>query len=290
MDIAIYQNNTGSAPAVHWWLSQEINIGPKLYNFDTGYCRPTGHHVGAIVIEDEEAEYNKLHTQSLALLEQEQQGVIDVMSPFDNVKNKYDFFLWSNYTSNLTNPDNIIKADKTILVDNSLEEQLFFYISQYAFVRLEFEDDVVQQTQSWANQHNHEQWKEVWYNKYHDIFLQAYKDKKLKYMWQLNFAHHDLMDQLEKGKDDIALINADDHERLFEVKKQEEDFTDTLFAYANAEVDHIVVGDNWFEKYNDILDYTGILETFRLKKYVLDYTRLYNRRKQMYFDKFSKYL
>jgi len=290
MDIAIYQNNTGSAPAVHWWLSQEINIGPKLYNFDTGYCRPTGHHVGAIVIEDEEAEYNKLHTQSLALLEQEQQGIIDVMSPFNNVKNKYDFFLWSNYTSNLTNPDNIIKADKTILVDNSLEEQLFFYISQYAFVRLEFEDDVVQQTQSWANQHNHEQWKEVWYNKYHDIFLQAYKDKKLKYMWQLNFAHHDLMDQLEKGKDDITLINADDHERLFEVKKQEEDFTDTLFAYANAEIDHIVVGDNWFEKYNDILDYTGILETFRLKKYVLDYTRLYKRRKQLYFDKFSKYL
>jgi len=290
MDIAIYQNNTGSAPAVHWWLSQEINIGPKLYNFDTGYCRPTGHHVGAIVIEDEEAEYNKLHTQSLALLEQEQQGIIDVMSPFNNVKNKYDFFLWSNYTSNLTNPDNIIKADKTILVDNSLEEQLFFYISQYAFVRLEFEDDVIQQTQSWATQHNHEQWKEIWYNKYHDIFLQAYKDKKLKYMWQLNFAHHDLMDQLEKGKDDITLINADDHERLFEVKKQEEDFTDTLFAYANAEIDHIVVGDNWFEKYNDILDYTGILETFRLKKYVLDYTRLYKRRKQLYFDKFSKYL
>jgi hypothetical protein len=290
MDISIYQNNTGSAPAIHWWLSQEINIGPQLYDFNTGYGRPTGHHVGAIVIENEEAEHSKLHTESLAILDKSLPGIVDVMSPFKHVKDQFDFFLWSNYTNNLSNPDNIIKADKTILVDNSLEEQLFFYISQYAFVRLEFLDDVEQQTQSWANEHNTSDWKEVWYGKYHDEFLQAFKDKKLKYMWQLNFAHHDLMDQLSKGKEDIKLVDADDHDRLFEVKKQEEDFSDTLFAYANSEADYMVVGDDWFEDYESILDYTGIMQSFRLKKYVIDYTRLYQRRKKLYTDKFSKYL
>jgi len=290
MDISIYQNNTGSAPAIHWWLSQDLNIGPELYEFDTGYCRPSGNHVGAIVIENEESKYSKMHTQSLALLDQQEPSIIDVMAPFNDVKSEFDFFLWSNYTSNLANPDNIIKADKTIIVDNSVEEQLFFYISQYAFAWLGSVNDIEEQTTAWSNEHNNEKWKEVWYEKYHNDFLQAFKDKKLKYMWQLNFAHHDLMDQLAKGKDDITLIDANNHERLFEVKKQEEDFTDTLFAYANSETDHIIVSDNWFDNYEDILDYTRILSSFRLKKYVLDYTRLYKRKKQLYQSTFSKYL
>ena len=109
-------------------------------------------------------------------------------------------------------------------------------------------------------------------------------------MWQLNFAHHDLADQILKGKDDIALIDADDHARVFEVKKQQEDFTDTLFSYANNEVSHIIVGDDWFNNTDEIFDYTGILSSFRLKKYLTDYTSLYERKKKLYLDTFSKYL
>ncbi len=135
-----------------------------------------------------------------------------------------------------------------------------------------------------------ENWEDVWNEKYHNEFLQAFKDNKLKYMWQLNFAHHDLMDQLQKGKDDITLVDADDHARLFEVKKQKEDFTDTLFSYANNEVSHIVVGDDWFNDYEQITDYAEIISSFRLKKYIIDYTKLYKRKKQLYLDTFSKYL
>ena len=289
MDISVYQNNTGSAPAIHWWLSQEINIGPELYDFNTGYCRPSGHHVGAIVIENEQSKYHQLHKQSIKLLE-DSTSIIDVMAPFNDVKEEFDYFVWSNYSSNLLNPDNIIKADKTILVDNSSSEQLFFYISQYAFAWLESVDDIVQQTKSWANEHNIENWEDVWNEKYHNDFVQAFKDNKLKYMWQLNFAHHDLMDQLQKGKDDITLVDADDHARLFEVKKQKEDFTDTLFSYANNEVSHIVVGDDWFNDSEQIIDYTEIIGSFRLKKFLMDYTNLYKRKKQLYLDTFSKYL
>ena len=288
MDIAIYQNDTGSAPAIHWWLSQETNIGPEVYDFNTGYCTPSGHHVGAIVIENEQSKHHNLHTQSIQLLDNSTNGIIDVMSPFDDIRKDYEHLVWSNYSSNLSNPDNIIKADKTILVDNSPEEQLFFYISQYAFSWLESIEDIAQQTNNWANEHNIENWKEVWDSKYAKNFEQAFIDGKLKYMWQLNFAHHDLMDQLAKGNDDITLVDADDHARLFD--KQKEDFTDTLFAYANSEADHLIVGDDWFENYESIIDYLEIESSFRLKKFRIDYMKLYKRKKQLYIDTFSKYL
>ena len=191
-------------------------------------------------------------------------------------------------SATVNNPDNIIKADKTILVDNSPEEQLFFYISQYAFAWLESQSDIEQQTTNWANEHNIENWKEVWDGKYAKNFEQAFVDGKLKYMWQLNFAHHDLMDQLTKGKEDIKLVDADDHARLF--NKQEEDFTDTLFAYANSEADHLVVGDDWFDHYESTVDYLEIERSFRLKKFIIDYTKLYKRKKQLYQSTFAKYL
>jgi hypothetical protein len=292
MDIAIYQNNTGSAPAIHWWLSQELNIGPNLYESNTGYCRSSGNHVGAIVIENEEAKYHQLHKQSMLLLDNpaNNAGIVDALAPFNDIKSEFDYFVWSNYSGNLINPETIIKADKSIIVDNSAEEQLFFYISQYAFSWIDSVDDIIEQSNSWAEEHNIENWKETWDNKHHANFVQAFKDGKLNYMWQLNFAHNDLMEQLQNGKDDITLVDAADHARLFEVKKQEQDFTDTLFEYTNREIDHIIVGDNWFDNYEEILKYTDILSSFRLKKYIIDYIKLYKRKKELYTTTFSKYL
>ena len=292
MDIAIYQNNTGSAPAIHWWLSQEPNIGPELYEFNTGYCRSSGDHVGAIVIENTQAPLHQLHKQSMLLLDSptDDTGIVDVMAPFNDLTKEFDHVVWSNYSGNLINPSTIIQADKSIIVDNSAEEQLFFYISQYAFSWLDSVDDITEQSNFWAEEHNVENWKEVWDNKYHNDFVQAFKDGKLKYMWQLNFAHNDLMTQLQKGKDDITLIDASDHARLFEVKKQEEDFTDTLFEYTNREIDHIIVGDDWFEKYEELLDYAGIISSFKLKKYIVDYIKLYKRKKALYWETFSTHL
>ena len=293
MDISIYQHDSGSAPAIHWWLSQELNIGPKdLYAFNTGYCRPNGHHIGAIAIEDEKAPLHSLHKESIALLDNSQKGIVDPISVFDEtIKSQFDYFLWSNYTSNLANLDNTIKADKTILVDNSAEEQLFFYISQYAFAWIETTKDITDQTQLWASEHNIENWHEVWNEKYSEQFNQAFQNGTLKYMWQLNFAHHDLADALEKGMDSITLIDAEDHARLFETKRQQqEDFTDTLFTYANSEKSHIVVTDDWFDHPSVILDYLEIMPSFRLKKFLIDYDKLYKRKKELYASTFNKYL
>jgi hypothetical protein len=314
MDIIVYQNNTGSAPAINWWLSQELNIGPELYAFNDGYCRPRGHHVGGVVIEDSQSSFHEKHRKSLTLLESEDQqtnnlpqsvvvdgklikqqpvhnGIIDVTKPFIKDKSKFDYFVWSNYGGNLINPETIIKADKTLLVDNSVEEQMFFYISQYAFAWIETPDDIIEQTESWIQEHTSiENWKEAWYKKHHNAMMQKWKDGDLKYMWQLNFAHNDLRTALENGDDNIEFINADDHERLFEVKNQKEDFTETLFSYTNKEVDHIIVGDDWFTKTEDIMAYLGIVNSFRLKKYLIDYIKVYKQKKQLYTETFSKYL
>ena len=89
MDIIIYQNNTGSAPAIHWWLSQELNIGPELYAFNDGYCRPRGHHVGGVVIEDSQSPYHEKHRQSINLLE----------SQVQQNKNETQHFVCLLYTS-----------------------------------------------------------------------------------------------------------------------------------------------------------------------------------------------
>jgi hypothetical protein len=97
---------------------------------------------------------------------------------------------------------------------------MFFYISQYAFAWIETPDDIIEQTESWIQEHTSiENWKEAWYKKHHNAMMQKWKDGDLKYMWQLNFAHNDLRTALENGDDNIEFINADDHERLFEVKK-----------------------------------------------------------------------
>ena len=111
-----------------------------------------------------------------------------------------------------------------------------------------------------------ENWKEIWYKKHYDSMLQKWKDGDLKYMWQLNFAHNDLRTALENGKDDIKFIDAEDYARLFEVKTKKKTSRNT-FPYANNEVDLIVVGDDWFTKTEQIMEYLGIVNPFRLKKF-----------------------
>jgi len=39
-----------------------------------------------------------------------------------------------------------------------------------------------------------------------------------------------------------------------------------------------------------MLDYAGIISSFKLKKYIADYIRLYKLKKVLYHDTFSKYI
>ena len=301
MKTVIYQNNLGSASGIHWWLANETNVGPQLYSFTDAYLRPAGDHVGGIVIEDSSAELHSTHKESLLILDTTTAtGELDVLAPFTNVADtnhteKHDMFLWSNFGGNLLDTTQVIKADKTILVDNTPEEQLFCYISQYACSWIDSIEDLDEQTTEWVNDHPESSiFNDIWLNKHKEVFHKAFTDGTLKYMWQLNFAHHDLANNLKSGGTDTQIPDADDHGRLFEVKRNdiaEQSMTDTLFEYSNREIDHIVVGDDWFkDKGDSILSYLDMLNTFRLKKFYLDYHKMYMRKKVLYEDKFSKHL
>lgn len=298
MKVAIYQNDNGSAPAIHWWLSQELNIGPKLYEFDNGFCRPDGNHVGAVVIEDTSSQYHEEHLKSLAALSSpaNAHGIVDVFSLFKNI-NEFDTLLWSNYFENLHNIETVISADKTILVDNSPEEVLFFYITQYAFSKMTNNRSVDHHSEIWWNDHRaglkDNDWNEIWYKEFHNKCKEAYDDGSLQYMWQLNFMHSDLKDYLDGKKDfnEIKIYDVNDVERLFAEKKQAfESINDTIFHYANNEVDHLVVGDNWFEDPKTITDYIDSVPSFRLKKFLAQYKMKYQQKKDLYTEKFAKYI
>jgi hypothetical protein len=294
MKIAIYQDNLGSASGIHWWLSQEINVGPEVYSFTDGYLRPAHNHIGGIVIEDGMHPHHNLYNSTFTELDKTENTLIDPFAKMEEMTKDFDTILWSNYSGNLANPDNIIKADKTILVDNSIDEQLFFYITNYAFAWIETVDDVHEQTKAWAEEHSSiEGWSEEWYGKYHDDFVKAWEDKKLKYMWQLNFAHHDLADNLNKYNNKVVMSDPEDHERLITQKREEltnAKSDETLFSYANNEVSHLVVGDEWFNEPAVITDYLDIMSSFRLKKFLLDYVKMYKRKRGLYNTKFTKLL
>lgn len=301
MRTIIYQNNLGSASGIHWWLANELNVGPQLYSFKDAYLRPNGDHVGGVVIEDSSAPLHEVHKQSLLLLDTTSEtGIINPFASFENVDDtdhteKFDNFVWSNFGGNLLDTTHVLQSDKTVLVDNTPEEQLFFYISQYAFAWIDSIEDIDQQTEEFAKGLTESSvFNDIWLNKHRDTFISAFKNEKLKYMWQLNFAHHDLANNLSSGDTDVLIIDADDHARLFEVKRKEiaeQSMSDTLFEYANRELDHLVVGDDWFaDKGETILSYLDMLNSFRLKKFYLDYHKMYVRKKILYEDIFSKHL
>ena len=108
MKIAIYQDNLGSASGIHWWLSQEINVGPEVYSFTDGYLRPAHNHIGGIVIEDGMHPHHNLYNSTFTELDKTENTLIDPFAKMEEMTKDFDTILWSNYSGNLANPDNIM--------------------------------------------------------------------------------------------------------------------------------------------------------------------------------------
>jgi hypothetical protein len=52
----------------------------------------------------------------------------------------------------------------------------------------------------------------------------------------------------------------------------------------------MIVGDDWFDQTPEILEYLEVIPSFRLKKFMIDYTKLYKRKKELYHNTFAKYI
>jgi hypothetical protein len=163
-----------------------------------------------------------------------------------------------------------------------------FYITQYAFNKLDL-NDIEYHSQVWWEDHmllnetDIGKWKEIWYRDYHNQCIQDFKDGKLQYMWQLNFAHWDL----EKA---LRVYNRESFEldyswnRLVKEKHDPEDITAQNRCIQNLKGDHLVVDINWFENTDVILDYIGVSNSDILIQSAALYKQRLTKVMQLYKD------
>mgnify|MGYP006104170687 FL=1 len=297
--ISVYQTVNAHAPAIHWWLATDSRFGPQLYQ---GY-NPKPDTASNRIVEElrfskhfhpdnlDEALYN-VHQESLRQMENgstNDMNQVDCTSDyFEHTKDLYEYPVWSNYFGCTQDPLGIPMSDKLIIAKSTVEESAMFYITQYAFNKLDL-TDIENHSKIWWKDHmllnetDIGKWKELWYRDYHNQCIQDFKDGKLQYMWQLNFAHWDL----EKA---LRVYNRESFEldyswnRLVKEKHDPEDITAQNRCIQNLKGDHLVVDINWFENTDVILDYIGVSNSDILIQSAALYKQRLTKVMQLYKD------
>lgn len=270
MNIAIYQTVNAHAPAIHWWLAHDPRFGPQLYEGLVPACDYK--RIGSIVQENrivnkyiDGNEYD-MHQESLREMENKEaiNGIVDCTSSYFNYLTKYSYPVWSNYFGCTKYPETVPLSDKLLFAQSTVEQSAMFYITQYAFNKIELKD-INEHTMLWWQDHmlmggeDIGDWKETWYRDYHDQCIADFHSGKLQYMWQLNFAHWDLHNMLAENKSKFTLDYS--IERLFKDKHDPTDIKAQNVSIRNMKennVDHLLVDIEWFNNTDVILDYLGI--------------------------------
>jgi len=297
--ISIYQTVNAHAPAIHWWLATDPRFGPQLYQ---GYD-PKPNTASNRIVEElrfskhfqpdnlDEAVYN-VHQESLRQMENgstNDMNQVDCTSDyFEYTKDLCEYPVWSNYFGCTQNGLGIPKSDKLIIAKSTAEENAMFYITQYAFNKLDL-NDIEAHSEVWWKDHmlldgnDIGKWKEIWYRDYQDQCIQDFKDGKLQYMWQLNFAHWDLDKALRVHNRESFELDYS-WNRLVKEKHDAEDIITQNYCIQNLKVDHLVVDINWFENTDVILDYIGVSNSDILIKSAAMYKQRLTKVMQSYKD------
>ena len=285
MNIAIYQTVNAHAPAIHWWLAQDKRFGPQLYQGLDPVCNVE--RIGSIVQEirneDIDADVYDIHQESLREMENKEavNGIVDCTSSYFNFVRKYEYPVWSNYFGATKKYKVTIDCDKLLFAQSTVEQSAMFYITQYAFNKIEQLEDINDHTMLWWQDHmlmggeDIGDWKETWYRDYHDQCIADFHNGKLQYMWQLNFAHWDLYNMFLENKSKFTLDYS--IERLFEEKHKTDDIDrqqTTIKSMTDNNVDHLLVDEEWFNNTSAILNYLGIENSKELD----DAASLYSKR------------
>jgi len=294
--ITVFCSVNSTAPGLHWWLCNDDRFGPQAY-FLPSY-QPQGKHIGAIVLEDRDGvhvdkdiyeRHQKTH-QNMELLDAED-GVIHFTQPFENCFT-YDNVVWSNYFGTFKCPDWKIKSDHSIIIDSTMEDFIFNYVSVYAFSPLSV-DEIERDSRIWYEDHTvldnqvMNDWKKIWYENYHDQCLQEFENGNLQYMWQLNFAHWDLAIGLMEGNTDFKLDFSES--RLFEKFDNYEEIEFNKNVIKNNP-DSLVVPTDWHNNPQQILDFIGVSDSEQLQESLKIYSHKYNTNREMFNKLFGQYL
>ena len=218
-------------------------------------------------------------------------GVIHFTKPFENAFD-YENIVWSNYFGTFKSSDWKIKSDHGIIIDSTMEDFIFNYVSVYAFIPLS-EDKINRDSRIWYEDHTMldneivTEWKARWYSDYHDACLEEYNDGTLKYMWQLNFAHWDLANSILEGNGKIELDFSES--RLFEKFDDEEeiDFNKNIIKH---NPDSLIVPTDWHNNPKEILDFIGVSDSEVLQQSLELYKNKYNTNREKFNQLFGQYL
>jgi len=319
MNIGIYQTVNAHAPAIHWWLAHDNRFGPQLYCGQNPSLN--GDDIGSIVQEIRrnadgkgfnhimDNELYNIHQESLREMENkdEENGRIDCTSAYFDINKGlwgngedpivgYEYPVWSNYFGCTKETIYVPACDKLIFAKSTIEQSAMFYITQYAFSKIELKD-ITTHSKIWWEDHmlmggnNISTWKEVWYRDYHDQCLADCMNGKLQYMWQLNFAHWDLFDFLKNGGDGKFDLDYSFY-RLFEEKHKSDDIEAqdvSIRSMAENNVDHLLIDAEWFKHQVDIFDYLGVKNSDVLTETASLYSKRYDEVVEAYEDIRNKY-
>ena len=292
MITVIYGTKNGTQNSIAWWLCNEDGIGPQVYKakfYEHEWTGKPDSFSGLI----NDAYRHPEHTECHRLMENVDG---DIIEPMRKLELDYDMLVWSNYFGCLKHPFRKIDCDKLIICEQSNYEDAFHYCISHAFKGLDHQE-IDDDSELWWTDHKlvygeiTDNWKELWYGKYHDEMHDALDSGKLKYMWQLNFMHWDLAHCLEHNKTvDVKLTEHDDVKRLLAEKicdPDENTQTDILMWHNK---DALIIKDpTWWDVRPDIiLDYLEIDNSDKLRSSLSDYIEAYKVRKEWFDELVSK--
>jgi len=222
-------------------------------------------------------------------------GIVDCTSSYFNFVRKYEYPVWSNYFGATKKYKVTIDCDKLLFAQSTVEQSAMFYITQYAFNKMDL-SNLNDRTMLWWQDHmlmggeDIGDWKETWYRDYHDQCIADFHNGKLQYMWQLNFAHWDLYNMFLENKSKFTLDYS--IERLFEEKHKTDDIDrqqTTIKSMTDNNVDHLLVDVEWFNNTSAILNYLGIENSKELDDAASLYSKRYYTVCKSYDKLFNKY-
>ena len=320
MNIGIYQTVNAHAPAIHWWLAHDKRFGPQLYFGQEPVHN--GNDIGSIVQEIRrnpdgggfdhimDSKLYNIHQESLRELENKdaENGRVDCTSAyFDANKGLwgndedpivgYEYPVWSNYFGCTKLTMYVPACDKLIFAKSTTEQSAMFYMTQYAFNKIQRIDQIVAHSKIWWEDHmlmggkEIGKWKEIWYKEYHNKCVADFHSGKLQYMWQLNFAHWDLFDSLKNDGDGKFDLDYSFY-RLFEEKHNTDDIEAqdvSIKSMAENNVDHLLIDAEWFKHQVDIFDYLGVKNSDVLIETASLYSKRYDDVVEAYEDIRNKY-
>lgn len=280
MITVVYGQFNGTQDSIAWWLcnSTTKNIGPQIYEFlpDSHKWTGTANNTSGLILDAvRHNEYMECHR-----LMENVQG--DIIAPMRKFEKEYDMLLWSNFFGNLEYPDQKINCDKLIVCDEDTYEDAFHYVINHAY-RTICKEDIDEHSKLWWTDHKQvdgkvtDNWKQVWYDRYHQQMHDEFDKGNLVYMWQLNYMHWDVNSLIE-GKDiKPKLEPADNLKRLLFEKLLDNKWSKRLDRTLWSNPDALYIGDpHWFKNDNKILEFLNLERcsklTESLDKYKYEYT------------------